>query len=82
MKINRQQKKQNLMRNEQEVEELVAYGFNIEKLQNWHWRITKPDYEMIVDVWPTKNKLWVVGTFSSASLYTNLFTAIMIKFEI
>lgn len=58
-------------------DELVAYGFKIETLQTWHWRITKYDYQVKVDVWPTKNKIWVVGTYEKASIYINLYNKVI-----
>ncbi len=54
-----------------EQEELLAYGFKIEKKQPWHWRISKPDYDIVLDVWPTVRKYWIVGTPSNAGIYDN-----------
>lgn len=66
---------------EPDIEELEAYGFVVERKQPWHWRIMKPDHTLILDVWPTVKKLWIVGSQSSASIYSNLFSAVMIKFN-
>lgn len=59
-----------LKNSESLLEVLMAYGYDIEKKQPWHWRITKQDYNQKVDVWATKRKWWVVGSNSAACLYS------------
>lgn len=54
-------------------EELIAEGYKVEILLPWHWRITQSDYDVIVDVWPTAKKIWIVGTNKRAERYNNLF---------
>jgi uroporphyrinogen-III synthase len=63
--------------NESCIEELQAYGFNIEKKLPYHWRITKPDYEQEVDIWTTSNKMWIVSSVEKAKKYENLLESLL-----
>lgn len=71
--MNKKQLKQHYQAyNDSMVEELIAYGFNIEKKLPYHWRITKPDYEQEVDIWTTSNKMWLVSSIEKANKYDDL----------
>jgi len=41
-----------------DFDEVRALGYEIHKFEPWHYRISHPDYETKVDVWPTTQKLW------------------------
>jgi len=45
-----------------DFEEVRALGYEIYSFQPWHYRISHPDYETKVDVWPTTRKLWKVDS--------------------
>lgn len=56
---------------EKDLEELDAFGFEVEKFSSVHWRITHIDDDFKVDVWPTTKKLMSVMTRKSKK-YTHL----------
>lgn len=62
-------------------EELIAYGCRIQELKPWHWRITRPDYDVAIDVWPTAHKVWIVGSNRKAEIYSNMFEKVMEIFD-
>ena len=45
-----------------DFEEVRALGYEIYSFQPWHYRVSHPDYETKVDVWPTTRKLWKVDS--------------------
>lgn len=75
-------KRQNLEEAENQLEELEAYRFQVEKKEPWHWRIRKPDYDMVLDVWATVKKYWEVGTNNRASFYQNFLPMVFKEFGI
>lgn len=41
--------------------ELIGAGYHIHEYTPYHFRITKPDYDVHIDLWPTKRKMMRVG---------------------
>lgn len=39
------------------IEELEILGYKVWKFAPWHWRVSAPDSDIEVDVWPTTKKL-------------------------
>ena len=62
-------------------EELLAMGYKIRFMMPWHWRITKEESSIKVDVWPTSKKLWVVDGGQGSKIYSNLYESIVEIFE-
>lgn len=68
----------NRIRSEDENKrELLAYGCVIEEKKPWHWRITRPDFKVAIDVWPTVHKVWIVGSYKKAEIYNDMFEKVM-----
>lgn len=40
----------------EEIEELIAYGYTVKQFSPYHWRVSHPDYEMKIELWPTARK--------------------------
>lgn len=56
--MSKKQRQTNREEAEKDLEELDAFGFEVEKFIPSHWRITKVDHEEFkVDVWPTTKKM-------------------------
>lgn len=67
-----------------DVDELEAQGFFIKRFNGTHWRITKEEHEVAVDVWPTVRKVYIVrdarGSYHYGSLYEEI-TRVFKRFE-
>ncbi len=62
---------------EVDLEELDALGFEVQKFTDWHWRISKPDYEdFATDVWPTRNKIMSLKNYKPV-IYNSLLSAVL-----
>ena len=66
-------KYQNLIKAKKDSAELIALGYKIVKMNgDIHWRIFKEDYETVVDVWPTKRKMYKLKSYGRAEVYNNI----------
>lgn len=69
------EKRQHYPPQPEDVAELEGLGYVITRLSSVHWRITKEEYRIKVDVWPTTRKLWIVsggGSRTYESLYRSI----------
>ena len=67
----------NLKEAHESKEELRAEGFKIvEKNNGMHWHITKPDYDILLNVWPTTKKWYVAGASGGSEEYESLYEVV------
>lgn len=76
MKLKYSIRQKNLSESYTQLQELKAYGYKVEEFETWHWRISYPDSDMEVDVWPTSKKYWIKGSYQGSSEYKDLFETI------
>jgi len=65
---------------EKELEELDAYGYEVHKFLDYHWRVRHTDTDFEVDVWPTTKKVMDRETWKTEK-YENLLEAIQRLFK-
>lgn len=65
-----------------DLQEFIALGYQVSKFNEYHYRIADLEFEIKIDIWPTKQKYWVVGSSTRATCYTNLLRDIKKCFKV
>lgn len=77
-------KQKHYPRQESDIQELIAQDYVINCFSPTHWRITKEEHNVAVDVWPTVRKIYIVrdvrGSYHYDSLYEEV-SRIFKRFE-
>jgi hypothetical protein len=64
-----------------EYSNLLEAGFTVHRFSTVHWRVSNPDSDVQIDVWPSTKKMWHPAMYSSSKKYDYLVDALLDEFD-